>query len=642
MNYIYQYDLAATLLLVILLALYFTRHNYPTATNRLYIAMVICSLSSSVFDLIAIGSEIGIISMPVWLIYLVNMLYLAAYNGTGILFYIYLLIITKQRRLKGHDKIPFLIAILIDVVVIFSSPVTHMAFRITENGQYVRGSMMLMLYVTALGLLLGDIILFARYHSRLTRFQIFSIYFFVILTIASALIQLLLPGQLVSNFICAVFLVLVYVSLQNPDDYINKQTHCYNSSAFLETAEKNIERDNPFSIVAFMPDDFVYINQLLGIKTGNEFINQTADFLLSKYGKKTVYHLSGCRFAVIPDEGRASSEQIVEDIREHFSKPLDIGGMKIMLTPYICIIRYPDFVSSADEIYDALEYSFKEMAANRENHVLVASAESLEAKRRENKIVHIMKRALAENSFQVYYQPIYSVAEGTFTSAEALVRLRDEELGFISPEEFIPMAERNGMIVEIGETVMRNVCEFLKSGRAWSLGIKYIEVNLSVVQCMQDNLAERMLAIMEEYGIPCSSVNFEITETAGSANDEALRRNMNRLIERGSTFAMDDYGTGFSTANYLISLPMHIVKIDKSILWPAMKDKEAFLILWHTVQMLKELKKKIVVEGVETEEMRKVLSEMGCDYLQGYLFSRPVSGDDILRYLQENNCVKGE
>lgn len=642
MNYIYQYDLAAALLLVILLALYFTRHNYPTATNRLYIAMVICSLSSSVFDLIAIGSEVGSISMPVRILYLVNMLYLAAYNGTGILFYIYLLVITKQRRLKGHDKLPIIIASLIDVAVIFSSPVTHMAFRITENGRYVRGSMMLILYVTALGLLLGDIILFARYHSRLTRFQIFSIYFFVILTIASALIQLLLPGQLVSNFICAVFLVLVYVSLQNPDDYINKQTHCYNSSAFLETAEKNIERDNPFSIVAFMPDDFVYINQLLGIKTGNEFINQTADFLLSKYGKKTVYHLSGCRFAVIPDEDRASNEQIVEDIREHFSKPLDIGGMKIMLTPYICIIRYPDFVSSADEIYDALEYSFKELAANRENHVLVASAESLEAKRRENKIVHIMKRALAENRFQVYYQPIYNVAEGTFTSAEALVRLQDEELGFISPEEFIPMAERNGMIVEIGETVMRNVCEFLKSGRAWSLGIKYIEVNLSVVQCMQDNLAERMLAIMEEYGIPCSSVNFEITETAGSANDDALRRNMNRLIERGSTFAMDDYGTGFSTANYLISLPMHIVKIDKSILWPAMKDEEAFLILWHTVQMLKELKKKIVVEGVETEEMRKVLAEMGCDYLQGYLFSRPISGDDILRYLQENNSVKGE
>lgn len=113
-------------------------------------------------------------------------------------------------------------------------------------------------------------------------------------------------------------------------------------------------------------------------------------------------------------------------------------------------------------------------------------------------------------------------------------------------------------------------------------------------------------------------------QSEGSANDEALRRNMNRLIERGSTFAMDDYGTGFSTANYLISLPMHIVKIDKSILWPAMKDEEAFLILRHTVQMLKELKKKIVVEGVETEEMRKILTEMGCDYLQ------------------ENHSVKGE
>ena len=111
-------------------------------------------------------------------------------------------------------------------------------------------------------------------------------------------------------------------------------------------------------------------------------------------------------------------------------------------------------------------------------------------------------------------------------------------------------------------------------------------------------------------------------------------------VDMGSSFAMDDYGTGFSTATYLISLPMEIVKIDKSILWSAMKSKEALTVLTHTVKMLKELDKKIVVEGVETEQMASILTEMGCDYFQGFLYSRPVPPEKFVEFLEQNNACK--
>lgn len=138
---------------------------------------------------------------------------------------------------------------------------------------------------------------------------------------------------------------------------------------------------------------------------------------------------------------------------------------------------------------------------------------------------------------------------------------------------------------------------------------------------------------MQEYNIAPNQINFEITETAGSVKADTLRRNMDKLIELGSTFSMDDYGTGFSTANYLVHLPLQLVKIDKSILWPAMEEREAFIILRHTVEMLKALHKKIIVEGVETQEMVDVLTEMHCDYLQGYLYSKPLPEEDYIAFL---------
>lgn len=160
-----------------------------------------------------------------------------------------------------------------------------------------------------------------------------------------------------------------------------------------------------------------------------------------------------------------------------------------------------------------------------------------------------------------------------------------------------------------------------------------------MLQCVHEKLSDRLMDIMAEYGIPAEQINFEITETAGLANYDVLLKNMNSLISHGSTFSMDDYGTGFSTANYLISLPMHIVKIDKSILWPAMENEEALVVLRHTVEMLRSLNKKIVVEGVETDKMAKLLIDMGCDYLQGYYYSKPIPAKNYIEFLKNNQNV---
>ena len=171
----------------------------------------------------------------------------------------------------------------------------------------------------------------------------------------------------------------------------------------------------------------------------------------------------------------------------------------------------------------------------------------------QNNIDAIIDRALEEGSFQVYYQPIYSIPHGKFISAEALIRLFDSQYGFISPELLITAAERNGAIHRIGAYVFEQVCQFIASDDFRRLGLDYIEVNLSVAQCMNSDLPETLFAIMEKYHVPSDKINLEITETAAAYAQRVLSENLDKLTKAGISFSLDDYGTGYSNMKRVIS-----------------------------------------------------------------------------------------
>ncbi len=642
-DYIYEFAIAAAVVITALIILLAMRRNYPSTTNKLYAAMLGANLFSTLMDLGTVYTLGNYETVPIWANYIVNIIYLLAFNGCAILYYVYTLNLTKENSISILDNALLFGVIGIDVMLITTTPLTRLIIYFDEYGVYHHGPLMPVLYVTALFLLVYSIVLAFKFRSRLTRFQHISVISFNILIIVAIGLQFVFKDMLLQEFACALFLVVVYVSLQNPDDYMDKATDCYNSAAFNETLEKLIAKRIHFTAVAFTFDDFQYINRILGVKLGNDIIDELSRGFQKAFGSKNVYHLHGCRYAIIP-AGTQTAEDVVRQVLTMFGKPYDISGIEVQLVPCICKVKYPDFAETPEDINNAIEYTLKSVMKSTEKVVVTASAKSLEAKARENQITHIMKNAIfhLNDGFDVYYQPLYSTADGKFSSAEALVRLIDKDLGFIPPDEFIPIAERNGMIIQIGEIVFRKVCQFLHSSEALALGVNYIEVNLSTIQCMQENLAADLIEIMDEYEISPDRINFEITETAHSVNDSILQSTMNTLINTGSSFSMDDYGTGFSTANYLIKLPMSIVKIDKSILWPAMENEEAFIILKHTVQMLQSLKKKIVVEGVEDEKMADLLIEMGVDYLQGYHYSRPLPEQSYLEFLKNKNTAVTE
>lgn len=638
-EYITEYSIAALILQIFLIVIFCIRKKYPCSANRCFLTLLCISIAATALNILSFYSIKNVQTMPLWLNYVINIAYLMAYNTSGVAFYVYSTMIFANIR---RDPLIWPICItggLLYLFVLLPTPITGAVINF-DGGTYNHGPLFILLYIYSFIIMAIIFFRMSKHKNKINRSLRITLQLFVICTIAAVIIQAVFPMLVIQDLVGSIFLMMIYMSLQNPDDYMDKITGCFNRNAFYETVERLIEGKTQFSLVVFDLDGFQQITHILGVKAGNETIDAISSYFMDCFGGYCVYHLYGCRYAVIIDKKSAFTlDEAVSVIREYFSHPYKVdGNVDVLLVPLICVINYPEFEISSDDIDAAVDYSFKKLEGNSELNYIVATSESLNEKLRENKVLSCIKLAVRNHSFEVYYQPILSVKDRCFLSAEALVRLHDDELGFISPDEFIPLAEQNGMIIEIGEQVFREVCRFIReSGVCADNGgrraVEYIEVNLSMVQCMQEDLAPRLMSIMDEYGVAPENINFEITESARYINESALRKNMLSLIDAGSSFSMDDYGTGFSTAEYLITLPMKIIKIDKSILWSAMKDNEAFTVLNHTVQMLKDLRKEIVVEGIENEEMEKVLTDMGCDFLQGYMYSKPIPGNDFLKFI---------
>lgn len=302
----------------------------------------------------------------------------------------------------------------------------------------------------------------------------------------------------------------------------------------------------------------------------------------------------------------------------------------------ITCIECPKDAEAYGELVEVIDYSMAVAKKNKKGGVSMATDVELDKIRNDKAVEKAVRLAMDRDELMVYYQPIYSVTHGAYNSAEALVRLHDDELGWISPEVFIPIAEKNGMIVEMGEMILEKVCKFIRDNNLKDTGIEYIEVNISSIQLIQVDFADRVKDILEKYDVKPEQINIEITETATIASMSVVKENINKLVEYGIAFSLDDYGSGYANIDYINRMPFKIIKLDKYIIWDAFKNDKAGITLEYTIGMLNALELLIVAEGVETVEMRDRLTNIGCHYMQGWYYSKAVSDREFIKLIQQN------
>ncbi len=641
MNYIVHYDLAAILICIIVGILFFSKKHFSSQSNRMFLAIGCLILIASLSDAITVYTLAHIDAVPIWFNYFINSTYFLTFNCTYVVYFIYICLVTERHRGRYGKTIKVInsIALVYLAFVTISTPWTRLIYYFEDN-QYLHGPLHASLYIIAFIMLGGCIFTILTSNRKINNMHLITTCFIAVISIVAIIIQFVWNELLLVNFVASLLLFMLFHSLQNPDEYLDKELNTFNMKAFLQKIVNLSGKKRGFTVLAFEMEGFHFVDQFMGVESGNELLASVVKDCTDRL-KGDLYHLDGTRFAFIFDKNSKEIAEHADWLKWRFISAFHVNRVAVNLTVRMCTVNFPEVAATREEMLNAIESSLEQAKEENSYDVIEATKEAIEKHQRSTIINHILKSAVRNQSFEVYYQPIYSIDDAAFSAAEALVRLRDPELGFIPPDEFIPIAEQSGLILEVGDIVFRKVCEFLCSPDAADLGIRYIEVNLSMVQCMQEDLHKHLKDIMDKYQIPYHMIDFEVTETFSTSDNRILMNNMSCLIDSGCSFAVDDYGTGFSNTDYLIELPFELVKLDKSVVWSATDNDKALKVLEHTAAMIKSLGLKIVAEGVETFEQVLMLRSMGCDFLQGYYFSKPIPPEEYVEFMKNSKkCIQ--
>ena len=635
MRWIYQYDVAALFISLVILFNLFVSQRIKTRVSKSFKILAIVLFFATLFDIITIYTISYYEKFPVWLNYVLNIIALLTYNSLPVCYIISIMYgsMNEDQDFTIAQKLFLAIPVCAAGFLISTTPVTKAIIYFTADGQYKIGSTFDILTGIGFVYLIMVIVWGVMKRKVLRTEQTITIIVYTITTIAALIICNIWTRLLVTLFFASLSVLITYLSLDNPSEYTDPIMDVYNKKAFMFTTNDYFNSRKSFTVLGIHIEGISYLNETLGYNNFNKILVKIARKICGICGKNNVYRLSGSKIAVIIHSDDKNKDDKFLELQLLFSQSIKIAEIevspKVKMATFQCPEAADNFVKLNDLIFDTLNSS--EIESGK---IVDGNKKMLEKSRREYELIRILKQALTQNEFEVFYQPIYSVKKKKFTTAEALIRLNNEELGFVSPEEFIPVAERNGLILLIGEFVFRSVCKFIINNKLWEKGIEYIHVNLSAIQCMQEKLHEQLLEIMNFYKLDYKYIELEVTETAAIASSDTLLKNMRSLMENNMNFALDDYGMGYSNTTTILQYPFHTIKLDKSIVWAAMKNEKAQKLLHHTIAMFRDMGIELVAEGVETSEMAVMLMKMKCDYLQGFLYSKPVTGRAFLDLLE--------
>lgn len=652
MTQIYQYAVAALFIEAVVIFFYFQKRSLPTFQNIVFLIILTVVTFATFAELGSTYMEDHIKDFPLKNVYLVECLYFTFNTTFGILFAVYNLSafdiygkLSKKliRFIQFSMMVPyFFFLIAIWLTPVFADKFT-MIFSLDYMGGYSRGNNFWFygLCVTKAFYVLLSFIIIISFHRYIPRTKMQIMYFFLVTISTTALIQLFNVGLLIESFGMSLVTLVYFFFIQKPEEMVDVSTDTLNQSALQRMLRYNLAVGRKFYCVTIFIDDTMFIANTFGIPHLNAFLTEAGNFLKQNFSYANVFSRpSGCFCVFLSEASEEDLNNAISKISERFQKTWIQDNVELKLYIRLCIIACPSDAESPEEVIDIINMISTD---ERYRQSLVFAKEiDLKYRRRTIYIEHCLRNGLTENRFDVFYQPIYSTAEKKLIGAEALIRLKDENGHFISPEDFIPIAEKTGAILRIGEYVFESVCLTLSQIDVKEYGITKIDINLSVAQCMQEILAEQILKINSIYQIPPSIINLEITETAAAHTPEILLKNMNDLANAGFELSLDDYGSGYSNMSYMLSLPFKMIKIDKYIVWAAFTDKKAEKALAATIKMIKSIGMTVLAEGVETPEQAQWLTASGCDYLQGFYYSRPVPKKEFLAIMKKNMETKNE
>lgn len=428
-------------------------------------------------------------------------------------------------------------------------------------------------------------------------------------------------------------------------EYFDSLTGLPNSKSLSERLKTEIElakeSNRPFAIVHLNLDDFKYMNNTFGNSTGNQLLIDFSARIMGvlEQNHASMFRLGGDSFLVLIKEIKEYEDipQILTTINDHIiKKPFETKDNEVYITASMGVSVFPFSGENEEILLKNAETAMYRAKSNGKNQFLIFSPTMSAFSYKQFTLRNDSKKALLRDEYCVYYQPRFDPLSDEMVSAEALIRWNHPRWGIVSPNEFILFAEESGLIVSIGEWLIRKVCDQITKWERDGFPVKRISINLSSLQLLQPNFAEMVSSILREFNVESKWIEFEITETAIISKEQQVMETLNKLRTQGITIALDDFGTGYSSLNYLRKFPCEIIKLDKILIDEIHSDQDNYEIIASTINLCHKLKKSVVAEGVETAEQLSLLKELKIDEVQGYLYSKPIEEHQFRNFLRDN------
>lgn len=630
-GYNYDFGLASIPIQLVLIAFYFSRKNLPVRQTFSFAIVMISNLVMTIADIVSCEMNEVWMQYPLWGMYLVNMVYFAGFLIRGWSLFDFTAEICRAYRIFANSfKVFNMIPCLFMIGAVISTPWTHAIFYFTENGYVNSGIYDAIYYHTFFYIVASIVVVLFTFKYTGVRLKL-SLLGYNLILIAGILLRKMFFHTLVTSYFSILAILVIYLFSQNPDLYWDKKIGVFNQIAFEEIVSDCLYKKARFHLIIASIDNYEVAKSVYGYQQVIESLQVIGNWMQAQFQRYYVFCFGNGHFVLFRKKKYdMSKDQVIEKITARFEHPWKSTDMEVSFAENTYVLPYDVMPSDTYSVTELVEYLINKVANADSAPFSLVSETTVQQMKRRKLVEAAVAAALKENRLETYYQPIYSVKERKIAGAEALARLNDPVLGFVPPDEFIEAAEQNGMIMELGRQVFENACRFIEKAKLKEKGIQFINVNLSPAQCMNENLAEEFIEIANRYGVPMNTFDFEITESA-AADLTKIREQMEKLEAAGAYFSLDDFGTGTSNLTRLLSLPLHVIKFDMTVVWAYFKKE--LEIFPDLVKMFCNADMKIVVEGVETEEMSSELAEMGCHYEQGYYFSKPVTEEEFLKLL---------
>lgn len=622
-------------IMIVLLFFYQGKRRLKLNTSLLYRFTWNIVGVSLILDIVSLIGITYADSLPMILVDIICKAYLwsIVMEALGAMMYV-CVDVYKSKSMEKRWMIGSIVVAAICTGIIFCLPI-----HIYNNNHrmYTYGPSVIATYLLAASVLIVIICLVGKYRAEINPHRKRGVTIWWLLWMIAAIIQFFNNQLLLVSFASVVGMLIIFISMENPDTNLDKDTGLFNLNGLFSYMRQLQGMGEDVSVLCVRYDN--NRNGSMSYDIEKALMMEIVNFMYET-PNSIVFRSSATEFILI-FEHQEDSKAAIARIEDRFERPW--GDIEFrMFTIEWALIETTEHIERAEDILPLFQYVRQNRSSLGTDAGVIIDKELISKIYEERDMENEIVEALGEDRVEVFYQPIYSVKGKGFSTAEALVRIRDAEGDLIPPGRFIEVAEKRGLIIKLGERVFESVCKFIVDENPLQYGIEYIEVNLSIVQCGYEKLADDFIRIMEKYKVDPKHIVLEITESASIKRKKILLENMRKLKEKGVRFALDDFGTGQSNLNYIVEMPVDVVKFDSTMTNAYFEDDKAKYVMDAAMQMIQGMDLEIVSEGIEQHNQYHEMKKLGIDYVQGFYFSKPIGAEEFMNLLRENAEAAGQ